>query len=234
MQRRDLCGWLGASLTSLTALSTLTALTPEEALAFNLSEGDAASGVREALERGAQSALSNLGRTDGFLGNPQVRIDLPGSLRDAARLLRTTGQGKRLDDLVTAMNRAAEQAMPEARQLLVSTVRNISVEDAVRIVRGGDNAVTRFFEDKTREPLTGRFLPIVTKATERQSLADKYNAVAGKAANFGLVRREDANLQSYVTDKALDGLYYMIGEEEKKIRKDPIGTGSALLRKVFG
>ncbi|WAC73833.1 DUF4197 domain-containing protein [Roseateles sp. SL47] len=229
MQRRELCAWLGTGV-----LAPLTAALSTPAWAFNLTEGDAASGVRAALERGAQAALTNLGRTDGFLGNPQVRIELPGNLKDAARLLRSTGQGKRLDDLVTAMNRAAEQAMPEARQLLVSTVRNISVEDAVRIVRGGDNAVTSFFEEKTRNPLMDRFLPIVTKATERQSLADKYNAVAGKAAAFGLVRKEDANLQSYVTDKALDGLYYMIGQEEKKIRQDPIGTGSAILKKVFG
>jgi hypothetical protein len=94
--------------------------------------------------------------------------------------------------------------------------------------------VTRFFEDKTRSPLTDRFLPIVTKATERQSLSEKYNAVAGKALGFGLIRKEDANLQSYVTDKALDGLYFMIGQEEKKIRQDPVGTGSAILKKVFG
>ncbi|UXH80769.1 DUF4197 domain-containing protein [Roseateles amylovorans] len=211
-----------------------TGLAAPSAFAFSLSEGDAATGVRAALERGAQAALENLGRTDGFLGNPQVRIELPSGLRDAARLLRTTGQGRRLDELITAMNRAAEQAMPEARQLLVNTVRNISVEDAVRIVRGGDDAVTRFFEDKTRSPLTDKFLPLVTRATERQSLSEKYNAVAGKAAGFGLVRKEDANLQSYVTGKALDGLYFMIGQEEKKIRQDPVGTGSAILKRVFG
>jgi len=226
MQRRELCAWLGTS--------ALAALAARPAWAFSLNETDASAGIRAALERGANAALTNLGRTDGFLGNPEVRIELPGALKDAARILRATGQGRRLDDLVTAMNRAAEQAMPEARQVLVSTVRSISVEDAVRIVRGGDNAVTRFFEDKTREPLMERFLPIVTKATERQSLAEKYNAVAGKAAGFGLVRREDANVQSYVTGKALDGLYYMIGQEEKKIRQDPIGTGSALLKRVFG
>ncbi len=220
--RRDLIALLGAGCAS------------PWVMALSLSEGDAASGVRAALERGAQAALTNLGRTDGFLGNPQVRIELPGALKDAARLLRTTGQGKRIDDLVTSMNRAAEQAMPEARQLLVNTVRNISVEDAVRIVRGGDNAVTQFFEEKTRSPLTTKFLPIVTKATERQSLSEKYNAVAGKASGFGLIRKEDANLQSYVTDKALDGLYFMIGQEEKKIRQDPVGTGSAILKKVFG
>lgn len=199
-----------------------------------LSEGDAAGGVRAALERGAAAAVGSLGKTDGFLGNPAVRIELPGPLKDAAKLLRATGQGRKLDELETAMNRAAEQAVPEARTLLLAAVRSISVEDALQIVRGGDDAVTRFFESKTRTPLAQKFLPIVTRATQKQQLADKYNAVAGKAASLGLLRAEDANLQQYVTERALDGLYRMIGEEEKKIRQDPIGTGSAILKKVFG
>ena len=199
-----------------------------------LSEFDAAGGVREALERGAIAAVGLLGRKDGFLGNPKVQIPLPGILDDAARLLKFTGQGRRVDDLVTAMNRAAEAAVPEARDLLVQAVKSISVDDAVGIVRGGDDAVTKFFERKTREPLGEKFLPIVTHATERVALADKYNAVAGKAAGFGLLKKDDANLQAYVTGKTLDGLYLVIGEEEKKIRADPVGTGSAILRKVFG
>lgn len=202
--------------------------------AWALSEGDAASGIRTALERGAVAAVSLLGRPDGFLGNPLVRIELPGYLKDGARLLKATGQGKRVDELLTAMNRAAEAAVPEAKSLLVAAVKNMSVEDGVQILRGGDDAATRFFETKTRTPLSGKFLPIVTRATERVALADKYNAVAGKAAGLGLVRGEDANIQQYVTGKALDGLYLMIGEEEKKIRQDPVGTGSAILKKVFG
>lgn len=202
--------------------------------AWALSEGDAASGIRTVLERGAVAAVSLLGRPDGFLGNPLVRIELPGYLKDGARLLKATGQGKRVDELLTAMNRAAEAAVPEAKSLLVAAVKNMSVEDGVQILRGGDDAATRFFETKTRTPLSGKFLPIVTRATERVALADKYNAVAGKAAGLGLVRGEDANIQQYVTGKALDGLYLMIGEEEKKIRQDPVGTGSAILKKVFG
>lgn len=202
--------------------------------AHALGEGDAASGVRAALERGANAAVAALGRTDGFLGNPAVRIELPGYLKDAAKLLKATGQGRKLDELVTAMNRAAEAAMPEARQMLVAAVKSMSVEDALQIVRGGDDSVTQFFAAKTRQPLAQKFLPIVTRATEKQGLADKYNAVAGKAAGFGLMRQEDANIQQYVTARALDGLYLMIGEEEKKIRQDPVGTGSAILKKVFG
>ena len=202
--------------------------------AHALSPSDAAAGVRAALERGALAAVSLLGRSDGFLGNPKVRIGMPGSLESAAKLLRATGQSRRVDELVTAMNRAAEKAVPQARDMLVSAAKGMSVDDGVRIVRGGDTSVTEFFARNTREPLGLKFLPIVAEATERVALADKYNAFAGKAAGLGLVKKEDANLQQYVTGKALDGLYLMIGEEEKKIRRDPVGTGSALLKKVFG
>jgi hypothetical protein len=202
--------------------------------AANLTETDAATGIRAALERGALSAVALLGRSDGFLANPKVRIPLPGYLEDAGKLLRKVGQGKRVDELVTSMNRAAEQAVPEAKSLLVQAAKSISVDDALRIVRGGDTSVTDYFAGKTRTPLGERFLPIVTRATERLALAEKYNEVADRASRFGLVKPEDANLQQHVTVKALDGLYLMIGEEERKIRRDPVGTGSAILKKVFG
>ena len=205
---------------------------PVFAAGFN--ESDAALGVRTALERGAIAAVGLLGRTDGFLGNPKVRIPLPGILEDAAKLLKATGQQRKVDELVTAMNRAAEAAVPQARNLLVSTAKSISVEDAVQIVRGGGTSVTDFFARKTRVPLFEQFLPIVTKSTEKVALADKFNAVGGKAAKLGLLKGEDANIQRYVTGKSLDGLYLMIGEEEQKIRRDPVGTGSAILKKVFG
>lgn len=216
------------------SLFTLAGLSLPWAHAFSLGDADASAGVKTALERGAVAAVGLLGRTDGFLGNALVRIALPGYLNDGAKILKALGQQKRVDELVTAMNRAAESAVPQAQELLVSTVRTLSVQDAARIVRGGDTSVTDFFAGRTRAPLNERFLPIVTQATERVSLAEKYNAVAGKASGLGLVKKEDANIQSYVTRKALDGLYLMIGEEEKKIRRDPIGTGSDILRKVFG
>jgi hypothetical protein len=226
MQRRH--------LTSVTAAGLGFAIGWPWAYAFSLNQADASVGVRAALERGALSAIGLLGRTDGYLGNALVRIALPGSLNDGARVLRALGQQRRVDELVTAMNRAAELAVPQAQDLLVSTVRNLSVQDAVRIVQGGETSVTDFFSARTRAPLSERFLPIVTHATEQVSLAEKYNAVAGKAVGLGLVKKEDANIQSYVTRKALDGLFLMIGEEEKKIRRDPISTGSDILRKVFG
>ncbi len=202
--------------------------------AWALSQGDAGSGIRAALERGATAAVELLGKNDGFLGNPKVRIPLPGYLADAAKLLKAIGQGKKVDELVTAMNRAAELAVPEAKSLLVAAARDISMKDALAIVRGGDNSVTQFFAEKTRAPLGVKFLPIVTKATEKVSLAERYNAVAAKATNMGLVKKEDANIQTYITGKALDGMYFIIGEEEKKIRADPIATGSKILQAVFG
>jgi hypothetical protein len=202
--------------------------------ALALSESEAAGGIRTALERGAVVAVNLLGRTDGFLGNPKVRIPLPGALNDAAGLLRAIGQQRRVDELVTAMNRAAEAAVPQAKTLLVQAVKSMSVEDATRILAGGDDAATQFFAAKTREPLALRFLPIVTRATERVKLAAKYNAVAARAAGLGLIRQEDASVEQYVTGRALDGLFLVIGEEERRIRRDPVGTGSAILKRVFG
>lgn len=217
----------------LVVVPGLAAITPS-AWSLDLSEADAASGVRAALEKGAISAVGLLGRTDGFLGNPKVRIPLPGFLEDAAKLLKATGQGRRVDELITAMNRAAEAAVPEAKPLLINAVKSMSVEDARKVITGGDNSVTQFFAGKTREPLAVKFLPIVTRATEKVSLAAKYNAVAGKAMGLGLVKKEEANVQQYVTGKALDGLFLMIGEEERKIRQNPAAAGSAILKKVFG
>jgi hypothetical protein len=205
---------------------------PVRAVGFN--ELDASQAVRTALERGALAAVGLLGQTDGFMGNPKVRIALPGFLGDAAKLLKVSGQQKRVDELVLAMNRAAEQAVPMAKNLLVQAAKSLTVQDAVQIVRGSDTAVTQYFADKTRQPLSQQFLPIVTRATEKVSLAEKYNAVAGRAAKMGLLKDEDTNLQRYVTAKALDGLYLVIGEQERNIRRDPAGTGSAILRKVFG
>jgi hypothetical protein len=227
MQRRKFTSGLVSTAALWVAASS-------SARAAGLSEGDAALGVRAALERGAVSAVGLLGRSGGFLDNPKVRIPLPGFLNDAAQLLKLTGQQKRVDELVTAMNRAAEAAVPQGKTLLVNAVKAMSVEDARQIITGGDNSVTRFFAAKTREPLGVTFLPIVTKATEKVKLADKYNSVAGKAAGLGLLSKDDANIQQYVTGKTLDGLYLMIGEEERKIRQDPVGTGSAILKKVFG
>lgn len=225
------------SSVSVSAVATLVALTHQHALALSLGDltnAEASQGLKTALEKGALAAVGLLGKTDGFLGNDKVRIPLPGFLEDAAQILKTLGQGKRIDELVTSMNRAAEAAMPLAKDLLVGAVKSMNVNDAKNILSGGETAVTGFFADKTRAPLGVKFLPVVTQATEKVGLADKYNQLAGKAAGMGLMKKEEANIQQYVTGKSLDGLYFMIGEEEKKIRQDPVGTGSAILKKVFG
>ena len=200
----------------------------------DLSGADAQSGIKAALGKGAEAAVALLGQPGGFLDNPQVRIGLPGQLDDAARLLRKFGQGRRIDELVTTINRAAEAAVPMGKDLLVGAVQKMTVTDAKNILTGGDNSVTTFFADKTREPLGVRFLPVVDQATEKVGLTQQYNSFAGRAANFGLMKKEDANLAQYVTGKTLDGLYFMIGEEERKIRQNPAGAGSAILQKVFG
>jgi hypothetical protein len=168
------------------------------------------------------------------MGNEKVRIPLPGYLEDAAKLLRTFGQGARVDELVLSMNRGAEAAVPMAKDMLLKAVQGMSVNDAKGILSGGSTAVTQFFAEKTRNPLGVKFLPIVTKATEKVGLAEKYNQLAGKASEIGLMKKEDANIQQYVTGKALDGLFFMISEEEKKIRQNPVAYGSSILTKVFG
>ncbi|TNF58471.1 MAG: DUF4197 domain-containing protein [Burkholderiales bacterium] len=218
----------------LAAVGTGAVLTGRLAHGLSLSADDASAGVRSALERGASVAVDLLGRPDGFLGNPKVRIPLPGPLEEIGRLMRTLGQGRRVDELLTAMNRAAEMAVPMGRDILVGAVRSMTISDARGILTGGETSVTDFFAERTRAPLTERFLPLVTQATERVDLARKYNAVAGRASRLGLVRPEQADLQQYVTGRTLDGLYLVIGEEERKIRRDPVGTGSQILQKVFG
>lgn len=200
----------------------------------DLSNAEANQGLKAALEQGALAAVGMLGKPDGFLGNPQVRIPLPGFLADAAKLLKTLGQGKRIEELEVAMNRAAESAVPLAKDLLVKAAKSMTVSDAKNILTGGPTSVTSFFAEKTSSPLGVRFLPIVTNATKKVGLAEKYNRVAGKASGMGLVKQEDATIEQYVTRKSLDGLYFMIGEEEKKIRQDPAGSGKAILSKVFG
>jgi Protein of unknown function (DUF4197) len=222
-----------ASILLLTSLG-LTGRSAHALSLGDLTNADASSGLKAALAKGVGVAIDSLGKTDGFLGNSLVRIPLPGYMEDAAKLLRQLGQGARIDELVTTINRAAEQAVPMAKDLIVKTVQTISVKDAKNILTGGEGAATKYFAEKTRSPLGTQFLPIVSKATEKLGLAQKYNDLAGKLQQFGLVKPDDANIQKYVTGKSLDGLYTMIALEEKKIRQDPIGTGSAILSKVFG
>jgi uncharacterized protein DUF4197 len=216
------------------AAATIAAMAPAMAQLDRISNREAVAGLKAALEKGSHAAVATLGRPDGFLRNPRVRIPLPDSLARAERLMRRVGMGEHADELIVTMNRAAEAAVPEARALLVDAVKKMPVQDAKGILTGGDTAGTAYFRRTTRKPLHDRFLPIVARATAKVGVAQKYNAYAGKAASLGLFDKEDASLDEYVTQKALDGLYLMVGEEEKKIRKDPVGAGTDIIRKVFG
>lgn len=195
---------------------------------------DAAAGLKAALEKGSQAAVAQLGRQDGFFLNPQVKIPMPESLQRAERMMRRVGMGRYADELVLTMNRAAEAAVPEARQLLVDSVRKLTVQDAKSILTGGETAGTQYFQRTTTRQLHDRFLPIVKRSTEKVGLAQKYNDYAEKGMALGLVKKEHANLDEYVTQRALEGLFLMVAEEEKKIRKDPVGTGTSIIKKVFG
>ena len=199
-----------------------------------LTDGDAAAGLKGALESGATTAVQLLGRPDGFWGNDKLRISLPDWLRRSEKMLKLAGFGKDIDALKLGVNRAAEQAVPQAQELLVNAVKSMTVTDAKSILTGGDDSVTKFFATKTRAPLSERFLPIVRQTTERIGLAQQYNGLVDQAGKLGLGGSGVVHIENHVTDKALDGLYFMIGEEERKIRSNPLGASSAIVRKVFG
>lgn len=200
----------------------------------DISGQEAGGGLKEALTQGAGKAVDLLGKNDGFLKNPKVKIPLPESMQQVEGLMRGLGMGKQADELITAMNRAAEAAVPEAKNLLVNAVKDMSVEDAKGILTGGNDSATQYFKRKTAKLLGDKFLPIVKQAIEKVKLAKTYEKFAKKGAQFGLVKEKDTQLESYVTEKALDGLYLMIAEEEKAIRTNPMGAASSLAQKVFG
>jgi hypothetical protein len=219
----------------IATLATLLLSSAAYALSLDqLTNKDTAAGLKEALTQGAGKAVDLLGKEDGFLGNPKVKIPLPGKLEKAADTLRSFGMGKQVDELETTMNRAAEAAVPEAKKLLVESIKKMSVDDAKGILSGGDDSATQYFRRTTSAQLGETFKPIVQKAIAKVKLAKKYDKFAGKASSFGLLDEKDAHLDNYVTEKALDGLYLMIAEEEKAIRKDPVAAVGSLAKKVFG
>lgn len=215
------------------AAAVILAASPARSLDLSsLTNQEASSGLKDALSQGATKAVSMLGRTDGFLGNPKVKIPLPDNIRRIESGLRLIGMKKQADELVVAMNRAAEAAVPEAKALLVDAVKNMSLQDAKGILTGGDTACTEYFRRATSAQLTQRFLPIVTTWTQKVGLAQQYNGLVDKGASLGLSGKDD-KIEPYVTRKALDGLYAMIAEQERAIRKDPIGAATGAASKVF-
>jgi hypothetical protein len=209
--------------------------THANALSVNeLTNAEASGGLKEALIQGAGKAVGQLSAVDGFLGNKEVKIPLPETMQKAEKAMRMFGMGKQADELVLKMNRAAEAAVPEAKALLVDSVKKMSVADAKAILAGGDDAATQYFKKTTSAPMAEKFLPIVKKATDNVQLAQQYNKFAEMGSKFGVVKKEQANLEQYVTQKTLDGVYLMMAKEEAAIRKDPVGQASNLLKKVFG
>jgi hypothetical protein len=199
-----------------------------------LTDSETSDGLKAALNQGVSKAVGMLGAADGFFGNKEVKIPLPESLQKIEKGMKLVGMGKQSDELILKMNRAAEAAVPEAKALLVDSIKKMSLTDAKAILTGPEDAATQYFKRTTSAQMGEKFLPIVTKATEKVQLAESYNKYAGMGAKFGVVKKEDANIEQYVTNKALDGLYLMIAKEEAAIRKDPLGQASSLLKKVFG
>jgi Protein of unknown function (DUF4197) len=218
----------------LTGVSASAGLfVPSSAIA-QLIDADATNGIRAAMERGSIAAIGKLGAADGFWGNGKVRIPLPEPLhsaRKAATLLGLDGQFKELE---MSINRAAEKAVPQAKDLLVDSVKRMSVKDAMGIVKGGETSVTDYFRKATGAQILERFKPIIASTVTTGGVRAKYEALASKGVELGLIKSKNANFDNYVTGKAVDGLFYMIAEEEKSIRKNPLATGSAILKKVFG
>jgi hypothetical protein len=198
----------------------------------SLSNQEAGTGMRDALVQGAGKAVDLLGRPGGFLDNAKVKIPLPDTLRRVESGMRLLGMQKQADELVVSMNRAAEAAVPEAKALLVDAVKQMSLQDAKKILTGGDTAATEYFRRATSSQLTQRFLPIVTKWTEKVGLATQYNTLVERGSQLGLVGK-DERIENYVTQKALDGLYATIAEQERAIRRDPAGAATGAAKKVF-
>ena len=220
------------TIIGLFALSVFTGVSTAADLS-GFTNQQSVTGLKDALTQGAANAVATLGKQDGFLGNPKVKIPLPGPLAKGEKLMRTLGMGKQADDLVTAMNHAAEEAVPEAKTLLTDAVKKMSVQDAKGILTGGEDSATQYFRSKTETALRGKFLSIVTKTTSKVGLAQQYNEFAGKAASTGLMKGDNTKVENYVTQKTLDGLFLMMAEEEKKIRQNPVQAGTDIAKKIF-
>jgi hypothetical protein len=198
-----------------------------------LTSRDASGGLRAALSQGIDTAVSQLGVPNGFLNDPKVAIPLPPALEKADRALRMIGMGGEADKLKVGMNHAAEQAVADAKPIFKAALQKMTVEDAKGILTGGEDAGTQYFRRATSAQLTTKFKPTIARETEKLQLAPLYDKYAGKAAELGLVKTQDANLNDYVTSRALDGLFSRIADEEHAIRKDPLGQANSLIKKVF-
>ncbi|RTZ73780.1 MAG: DUF4197 domain-containing protein [Gammaproteobacteria bacterium] len=205
------------------------------ASALPTSEIDA--GLKEALSIGAERAIDYLSKPGGFLNDPKVRIGLPGSLGTIAQGLRAAGQGAIVDEFEETMNRAAEAAIPRTLDIVKETVSNMTLDDARQILSGGDDAATQYLRRKAGPALAEAIKPIVAEATDKAGATAAYKKLVGSAGGGmlgNLMGGSSLDLDSYVTDKTLDGLFTMLAEEERKIRTNPMARTTDLLKKVFG
>jgi Protein of unknown function (DUF4197) len=201
-----------------------------------LSDNEITGGLKEALFSGVKFAVNTLGKENGFLDDARVKIPLPNSLQKLEKGLRIAGQGKMVDEFVASMNHAAEKAVPVAIDVFMDSIKQMTFSDVKNILFSGqDDAATQFFRRTTEENLRGKFRPIVEKFTAETGVTQKYKSMVGKLGAFsGILGTDATDLDGFVTQKALDGTFFMVAEEEKKIRKDPVGRTTDLLKKVFG
>ena len=202
----------------------------------NLPESTISSGLKAALSQGITRAIRDLGRHNGFLDNADVRIPLPSGLKRTESMLRFAGQGDKVEEFVEAMNHAAEKAVPVAADVFVDSVSQMSFNDARNILFSGqDDAATQFFRRTSEDRLRVMFRPIVEDFTAEVGVTQQYKSLIGRYGFVGRLFGQDAtDIDGYVTDKALDGLFYVMADEERRIRRDPIGRTTSILQTVFG
>ncbi len=219
-----------------TTVFTRTNTTVSTANTNSVSDTEISGGLKEALAKGIKTAVDSLGRENGFLDNLRVKIPIPAKLQTLEKGLRFAGQGRAVDEFIGSMNHAAEKAVPVAFDVFVDSIRQMSFTDAKNILFSGqDDAATQFFRRTTEETLRGRFRPIVEKFTAEAGVTSNYKKMIGKAGFATQLLGQDAtDIDGYVTQKALDGLFLLVADEEKSIRQDPIGRTTSLLKKVFG
>jgi len=192
-----------------------------------------ADGLREALKVAADKSVDLTGRTDGYFGNPAIRIPMPPKLGEVEKGLRMVGYGPQADAFVLSMYRAAEQSAPAARQIIIDAVAGMSFEDARKILAGGNTAATDFFRARTTDRLTAAFTPIVKRQMDSVGVTRQFEALMTRFSAIPFMRSETIDLDAYVVGKALDGLFQVIGEQEKDIRAHPAARTTALLQEVF-
>jgi hypothetical protein len=223
-----------AAAFALAAVSCCGAMAVAQSALDALTSKDATGGLRAALSQGVDIAVAQLGTQNGFLNDPKVAIPLPPALEKGERALRMIGMGGEADQLKATMNHAAEQAVATAKPIFKQALQRMTLADAKGILTGGEVAGTQYFRQATSAQLSAKFQPIVARETAKLRLGSVYDQYAGKAATLGLIGKQDANLNDYVTQKALDGLFSRIADEERSIRKDPMGQANSLVKKVFG